>query len=203
MDLRDDYYIRLSPDFFYRCEREYPRAVDFVRRFIPLNWPEKKEPIEKSDFTISMSSKELESEVTQILQNVESSLVEDDMESCEDAENPVMDEIDFDVDRAVAVLALARAAMEEENKSYEEESESLDNVETTPETEEICEVVPCEESSVEEDAEEYETQESVECPSSTEESEIVPESGDTKIVKQTVTDPSDSLDVLKSFISDF
>ena len=209
MDLKDDYYTRLSPDFFYRCEREYPRAVDFVRRYIPLNWPEKKDPIEKNDPTISMSSKELESEVTQILQNVEASLAEDEVESYEDVENSDMEEVDFDVDHALAVLALARKAMEEEKESCEEapesceeESESFENVEESeaiPEAEKICDVVPCEiqeESPVEEATEECESQELDESSSSTDISEIATESGNSGEPTQNHVEPPETLDVV-------
>ena len=209
MDLKDDYYTRLSPDFFYRCEREYPRAVDFVRRYIPLNWPEKMEPVEKNDFTISMSSKELESEVTQILQNVETSLAEDEIESCEDVENPEMEEVDFDVDHALAVLALARAAMEEGKRSYEEEPESFEKgeeSEATPEAEKICDMVLCEmqeENPAEEATEECESQESEECPLSEDISEIVPESGDSSEPTQNHTEPPETLDVTTCYTAHF
>ena len=56
----------MSDDFFERCEKEYPNAVKFVRKYIPLGWPsEKKENFEP----IHMSSKELEQQVLDILQN--------------------------------------------------------------------------------------------------------------------------------------
>ena len=68
---------RLSPNFFKRCEREYPNAVGFVRRHIPLGWPAPEEAKPEQPFSISMSSKELEEEVTRILQQVDPVAVEE------------------------------------------------------------------------------------------------------------------------------
>lgn len=153
--------IRLSPDFFYRCEREYPRAVDFVRRYIPLNWPAKKESVQENDFSTTISSNELESEVTQLLQNVETSLEEEEVESDEKVEGVESGEDEMDIAHALAVLALARVMMEKEKEEKSEFS-------SEEKVEEESEIVP------------EETQEKKECEMVLEdtqdmESEEVPE----------------------------
>ena len=113
----------MSDDFFYRCEREYPRAVDYVRKYVPLNWPPKKE--EDAPFSVSMSSKELEAEVTELLKKVETSLDEEEKVEEEEIEK---EEVDPQMLHAMAVLSAARALLEKEKeesvvvKSLPEES---------------------------------------------------------------------------------
>ena len=111
----------MSDDFFYRCEREYPRAVDYVRKYVPLNWPPKKE--EDAPFSVSMSSKELEAEVTELLKKVETSLDEEEKVEEEETEK---EEVDPQMLHAMAVLSAARALLEKEKE------ESVD-VESLPE----------------------------------------------------------------------
>ena len=101
----------MSDDFFYRCEREYPRAVDYVRKYVPLNWPPKKE--EDAPFSVSMSSKELEAEVTELLKKVETSLDEEEKVEEEETEK---EEVDPQMLRAMAVLSAARALLEKEKE---------------------------------------------------------------------------------------
>ena len=111
----------MSDDFFYRCEREYPRAVDYVRKYVTLNWPPKKE--EDAPFSVSMSSKELEAEVTELLKKVETSLDEEEKVEEEETEK---EEVDPQMLHAMAVLSAARALLEKEKE------ESVD-VESLPE----------------------------------------------------------------------
>lgn len=101
----------MSDDFFYRCEREYPRAVDYVRKYVPLNWPPKKE--EDAPFSVSMSSKELEAEVTELLKKVETSLDEEEKVEEEETEK---EEVDPQMLHAMAVLSAARALLEKEKE---------------------------------------------------------------------------------------
>ena len=101
----------MSDDFFYRCEREYPRAVDYVRKYVPLNWPPKKE--EDAPFSVSMSSKELEAEVTELLKKVETSLDEEEKVEEEETEK---EEVDPQMLHAMAVLSAARALLEREKE---------------------------------------------------------------------------------------
>lgn len=109
----------MSDDFFYRCEREYPRAVDYVRKYVPLNWPPKKE--EDAPFSVSMSSKELEAEVTELLKKVETSLDEEEKVEEEETEK---EEVDPQMLHAMAVLSAARALLEKEK----EESVDVENL---------------------------------------------------------------------------
>ena len=111
----------MSDDFFYRCEREYPRAVDYVRKYVPLNWPPKKE--EDAPFSVSMSSKELEAEVTELLKKVETSLDEEEKVEEEETEK---EEVDPQMLHAMAVLSAARALLEKEK-------EEIVDVESLPE----------------------------------------------------------------------
>lgn len=103
---------RLSPNFFKRCEREYPNAVGFVRRHIPLGWPAPEEAKPEQPFSISMSSKELEEEVTRILQQVDPVAVEEE-NAIEEAIAP--EEVNSEeMNHLLSVLSAARLMMEAE-----------------------------------------------------------------------------------------
>ena len=103
---------RLSPNFFRRCEREYPNAVGFVRRHIPLGWPAPEEAKPEQPFSISMSSKELEEEVTRILQQVDPVAVEEE-DAIEEAIAP--EEVNSEeMNHMLSVLSAARLMMEAE-----------------------------------------------------------------------------------------
>ena len=103
---------RLSPNFFRRCEREYPNAVGFVRRHIPLGWPAPEEAKPEQPFSISMSSKELEEEVTRILQQVDPVAVEEE-NAIEEAIAP--EEVNSEeMNHLLSVLSAARLMMEAE-----------------------------------------------------------------------------------------
>lgn len=73
-------YIRLSPDFFYRCEANYPKAIGFLRRRLPLNWPEpasstevNSTEIEEGDgpITVVIKEDELEEPLRDFLRSIE------------------------------------------------------------------------------------------------------------------------------------
>ena len=84
--------------------------MDYVRKYVPLNWPAKKE--ESVPFSVSMSSKELEEEVTELLKKVESSLDEEEKVEEEEVEK---EEVDAQMLRAMAVLSAARTLLEKES----------------------------------------------------------------------------------------
>ena len=125
---------RLSPNFFRRCEREYPNAVGFVRRHIPLGWPAPEEAKPEQPFSISMSSKELEEEVTRILQQVDPVAVEEE-EAVEEAIAP--EEVNSEeMNHLLSVLSAARAMMEAEMvENAKNEAEIV--AEETPVKEEV------------------------------------------------------------------
>ena len=73
-------YIRLSPDFFYRCEANYPKAIGFLRRRLPLNWPEpasstevNSTEVEEEDgpITVVIKEDELEEPLRDFLRSIE------------------------------------------------------------------------------------------------------------------------------------
>ena len=112
---------RLSPSFFERCEREYPNAIGFVRRYIPLGWPKPVEEKPEEPFSVSMSSKELEEEVTRILQQVDPVAMEEE-EEVADAIAP--EEVNpLEMEHIMSVLAAARLMMEKEVERGEKEVE--------------------------------------------------------------------------------
>ena len=80
----------MSPSFFERCESDYPRAISLVRRYIPLGWPEPKEVMketkERDNFSIQMSSKDLEDDVIELFKKVETELMEGEQEGQEEQE---------------------------------------------------------------------------------------------------------------------
>ena len=163
----------MSDDFFYRCEREYPRAVDYVRKYVPLNWPPKKE--EDIPFSMSMSSKELEAEVTELLKKVETSFNEEEEVEEEEAEK---EEVDSQMFHAMAVLSAARALLEKEKE------ESVVVVESLPE--ESC--------SQNDEAKEVGETPSVAISDEKEETVSVPETVEVTVVETVEETPSETVD---------
>ena len=154
---------RLSPSFFERCEREYPNAIGFVRRYIPLGWPKPVEEKPEEPFSVSMSSKELEEEVTRILQQVDPVAMEEE-EEVADAIAP--EEVNpLEMEHIMSVLAAARLMMEKEVELGEKEEVECEKEEVECEKEEVVEPVEVVESvekeneSVEEVAETVEAKE--------------------------------------------
>ena len=139
---------RLSPNFFKRCEREYPNAVGFVRRHIPLGWPAPEEAKPEQPFSISMSSKELEEEVTRILQQVDPVAVEEE-DAIEEAIAP--EEVNSEeMNHLLSVLSAARLMME---------AEMVENAKN--EAEIVAEEVPVKEVIVKEEEKETPVKEEV------------------------------------------
>ena len=139
---------RLSPNFFKRCEREYPNAVGFVRRHIPLGWPAPEEAKPEQPFSISMSSKELEEEVTRILQQVDPVAVEEE-NAIEEAIAP--EEVNSEeMNHLLSVLSAARLMME---------AEMVENAKN--EAEIVAEEVPVKEVIVKEEEKETPVKEEV------------------------------------------
>ena len=139
---------RLSPNFFKRCEREYPNAVGFVRRHIPLGWPAPEEAKPEQPFSISMSSKELEEEVTRILQQVDPVAVEEE-DAIEEAIAP--EEVNSEeMNHMLSVLSAARLMME---------AEMVENAKN--EAEIVAEEVPVKEVIVKEEEKETPVKEEV------------------------------------------
>ena len=139
---------RLSPNFFKRCEREYPNAVGFVRRHIPLGWPAPEEAKPEQPFSISMSSKELEEEVTRILQQVDPVAVEEE-DAIEEATAP--EEVNSEeMNHMLSVLSAARLMME---------AEMVENAKN--EAEIVAEEVPVKEVIVKEEEKETPVKEEV------------------------------------------
>ena len=139
---------RLSPNFFRRCEREYPNAVGFVRRHIPLGWPAPEEAKPEQPFSISMSSKELEEEVTRILQQVDPVAVEEE-NAIEEAIAP--EEVNSEeMNHLLSVLSAARLMME---------AEMVENAKN--EAEIVAEEVPVKEVIVKEEEKETPVKEEV------------------------------------------
>lgn len=86
--------------------------MGFVRRHIPLGWPAPEEAKPEQPFSISMSSKELEEEVTRILQQVDPVAVEEE-EAVEEAIAP--EEVNSEeMNHMLSVLSAARLMMEAE-----------------------------------------------------------------------------------------
>ena len=111
----------MSPSFFERCEREYPNAIGFVRRYIPLGWPKPVEEKPEEPFSVSMSSKELEEEVTRILQQVDPVAMEEEEEV---AHAIAPEEVNpLEIEHIMSVLAAARLMMEKEVELREKEVE--------------------------------------------------------------------------------
>lgn len=147
---------RLSPSFFERCEREYPNAIGFVRRYIPLGWPKPVEEKPEEPFSVSMSSKELEEEVTRILQQVDPVAMEEE-EEVADAIAP--EEVNpLEMEHIMSVLAAARLMMEKEVELGEKEEVECEKEEVV-EPVEVVESVEKENESVEEVAETVEAKE--------------------------------------------
>ena len=139
---------RLSPNFFRRCEREYPNAVGFVRHHIPLGWPAPEEAKPEQPFSISMSSKELEEEVTRILQQVDPVAVEEE-DAIEEAIAP--EEVNSEeMNHLLSVLSAARLMME---------AEMVENAKN--EAEIVAEEVPVKEVIVKEEEKETPVKEEV------------------------------------------
>ena len=139
---------RLSPNFFKRCEREYPNAVGFVRRHIPLGWPAPEEAKPEQPFSISMRSKVLEEEVTRILQQVDPVAVEEE-NAIEEAIAP--EEVNSEeMNHMLSVLSAARLMME---------AEMVENAKN--EAEIVAEEVPVKEVIVKEEEKETPVKEEV------------------------------------------
>lgn len=86
--------------------------MGFVRRHIPLGWPAPEEAKPEQPFSISMSSKELEEEVTRILQQVDPVAVEEE-NAIEEAIAP--EEVNSEeMNHLLSVLSAARLMMEAE-----------------------------------------------------------------------------------------
>ena len=152
---------RLSPDFFHQCESEYPKAMSYLRKYVPLNWPEQEvveEVVEEEEgpITVTIKEDELEEQIRNLLHSME--------------EKETIDGVD--VERIISVLVAAREMLLEEKQALavcpvspsdilEEEkpveaTEASESTETTPEPpsepalEEIpAQVIPAKETPVE------------------------------------------------------
>ena len=112
--------------------------MGFVRRYIPLGWPAPEEAKPEQPFSISMSSKELEEEVTRILQQVDPVAVEEE-DAIEEAIAP--EEVNSEeMNHMLSVLSAARLMME---------AEMVENAKN--ETEIVAEEVPVKEVIVKEE----------------------------------------------------
>ena len=101
--------LRLSPDFFYKCEHDYPKAVSFIRQYIPLGWPAPEEtpspapepqPEEEGPITITIREEELQKELVDLIHAVEQESKKEEI----------------DIPRIMKVIAAARAMLEEEKE---------------------------------------------------------------------------------------
>ncbi len=101
-------FIRLSPDFFYRCEASYPKTIAFLRRYLPLNWPEPSpsteiEEEEDGPITVVLKEDELEQPIRDLLRSIDET-----------------DKIDgVELERIVSVLLAAREMLFEEKRRIE------------------------------------------------------------------------------------
>ena len=122
--------------------------MGFVRRHIPLGWPAPEEAKPEQPFSISMSSKELEEEVTRILQQVDPVAVEEE-NAIEEAIAP--EEVNSeDMNHLLSVLSAARLMME---------AEMVENAKN--EAEIVAEEVPVKEVPVKEEDKETPVKEEV------------------------------------------
>ena len=138
----------MSPDFFYKCEHDYPKAVSFIRQYIPLGWPEPEpssspapepEPEDEGPITITIREEELQKELVDLIHSVEQESKKEEI----------------DIPRIMKVLAAARAMLEEEKERIrkdiceidpneivqkkEEEEEKVETVETVEKKEVVVE----------------------------------------------------------------
>lgn len=122
--------------------------MGFVRRHIPLGWPAPEEAKPEQPFSISMSSKELEEEVTRILQQVDPVAVEEE-DAIEEATAP--EEVNSEeMNHMLSVLSAARLMME---------AEMVENAKN--EAEIVAEEVPVKEVIVKEEEKETPVKEEV------------------------------------------
>ena len=122
--------------------------MGFVRRYIPLGWPAPEEAKPEQPFSISMSSKELEEEVTRILQQVDPVAVEEE-DAIEEAIAP--EEVNSEeMNHLLSVLSAARLMME---------AEMVENAKN--EAEIVAEEVPVKEVIVKEEEKETPVKEEV------------------------------------------
>ena len=122
--------------------------MGFVRRHIPLGWPAPEEAKPEQPFSISMSSKELEEEVTRILQQVDPVAVEEE-DAIEEAIAP--EEVNSEeMNHLLSVLSAARLMME---------AEMVENAKN--EAEIVAEEVPVKEVIVKEEEKETPVKEEV------------------------------------------
>lgn len=122
--------------------------MGFVRRHIPLGWPAPEEAKPEQPFSISMSSKELEEEVTRILQQVDPVAVEEE-EAIGEAIAP--EEVNSEeMNHMLSVLSAARLMME---------AEMVENAKN--EAEIVAEEVPVKEVIVKEEEKETPVKEEV------------------------------------------
>lgn len=117
----------MSPSFFERCETEYPRTVSFVRQYIPLGWPAPKEASqeaeERDNFSIQMSSKDLEEDVLALFKKVETELMEGEKEEEVEETKPVeevKEEKEEVVEAKEETVETEKPAMEEVDVKEEE-----------------------------------------------------------------------------------
>ena len=97
---------RLSPDFFHQCESEYPKAMSYLRKYVPLNWPEQEvveEVVEEEEgpITVTIKEDELEEQIRNLLHSME--------------EKETIDGVD--VERIISVLVAAREMLLEEKQA--------------------------------------------------------------------------------------
>ena len=122
--------------------------MGFVRRHIPLGWPAPEEAKPEQPFSISMSSKELEEEVTRILQQVDPVAVEEE-NAIEEAIAP--EEVNSEeMNHLLSVLSAARLMIE---------AEMVENAKN--EAEIVAEEVPVKEVIVKEEEKETPVKEEV------------------------------------------
>ena len=123
---------RLSPDFFHQCESEYPKAMSYLRKYVPLNWPEQEvveEVVEEEEgpITVTIKEDELEEQIRNLLHSME--------------EKETIDGVD--VERIISVLVAAREMLLEEKQALAvcpvspsdilEEEKPVEATEATPE----------------------------------------------------------------------
>ena len=121
----------MSPDFFYKCEQDYPKAVSFIRQYIPLGWPEPEpssspapepEPEEEEEgpITITIREEELQKELVDLIHSVEQESKKEEI----------------DIPRIMKVLAAARAMLEEEKERIRKDICEIDRSEFVQKKEE-------------------------------------------------------------------